>query len=640
MFRSNFLFLVLNIFFSINILFCQPPTRDSVKEQIIENQLKDIKPSLVSIFKAGTIALDEGNYQLADSLYTIVFKKAPIFDPVIRRLGIIKCELSMIDSGVKLCEKAVSINKSAYNLSTLASCLLRRNNIINSKNAMDLLRVAQTLPDGNDPDITIMMGQAALQSENIDELRTITSTLLNSNPNLSITHYFASIVAIEDKRWQNAIDEIKFAKSLGMPDESVNGLLKIIEENKSDQPNFTYYYYFLWIFGIWIFGLIILYLIGLVLSNMTLKSIESNTVIDTSNKNVKLIRSIYKFFINAGGIYYYLSLPIILIILIGTVIGLVYVFIYIGRIPIKLMAILIIGSCISIYYMIKSIIIKVDYSDPGRILKNEEAPDLYRLVRDVAKAINTRPVDEIRITPGTDLAVYERGNWKKKLNDSAERILVLGVGILKDFNQSEFQAVLAHEYGHFSNRDTAGGEMALKVMNDMNKYVYAIYATGQNVWWNISFHFLRIYNFIYRRISHGSIRLQEVLADQVAAKMYGNLAFQNGLKYVIKRDIEFNFLANQEIEEAQNAKRLFSNLYEIPACHNATIEEQINQALTCQTSKDDTHPSPIDRIKYISNVNSKNIDFNDTKVIELFLNWEEITIEMTNLIQTQINQES
>jgi Zn-dependent protease with chaperone function len=30
-----------------------------------------------------------------------------------------------------------------------------------------------------------------------------------------------------------------------------------------------------------------------------------------------------------------------------------------------------------------------------------------------------------------------------------------------------FRAVLAHEYGHFTNRDTAGGEIALRVNRDM-----------------------------------------------------------------------------------------------------------------------------------------------------------------------------
>ena len=80
--------------------------------------------------------------------------------------------------------------------------------------------------------------------------------------------------------------------------------------------------------------------------------------------------------------------------------------------------------------------------------------------RNVAAAINTRPVNEIRVTHGTELAVYERGGMRVKMQDKAERILIVGVATLNGFSQNAFRAVLAHEYGHFSNRDTAGGDIA------------------------------------------------------------------------------------------------------------------------------------------------------------------------------------
>ncbi|NJK96777.1 MAG: hypothetical protein HC905_19330 [Bacteroidales bacterium] len=47
--------------------------------------------------------------------------------------------------------------------------------------------------------------------------------------------------------------------------------------------------------------------------------------------------------------------------------------------------------------------------------------------------LDTRPIDEIRITPTTDLAVYERGSRKEKYNDQAQRILILGIGVFKRF---------------------------------------------------------------------------------------------------------------------------------------------------------------------------------------------------------------
>jgi len=51
----------------------------------------------------------------------------------------------------------------------------------------------------------------------------------------------------------------------------------------------------------------------------------------------------------------------------------------------------------------------------------------------------------------------------------------------------------------------------------------------------LSVSLLRIYHFIFRRISYGATRLQEVLADRIAASKYGAAAFESGLKHVMKK---------------------------------------------------------------------------------------------------------
>jgi hypothetical protein len=131
--------------------------------------------------------------------------------------------------------------------------------------------------------------------------------------------------------------------------------------------------------------------------------------------------------------------------------------------------------------MIRSLFIRVDYEDPGRALRQEEAPGLWALTQDVARGINTRSVDEIRVTPGTEVAVYEKGNFAERMRDKGRRILILGVGVLNGFKQHGFRAVLAHEYGHLSHRDTAGGDVALRVNSDMIKFAQALALSGQAV---------------------------------------------------------------------------------------------------------------------------------------------------------------
>ena len=55
----------------------------------------------------------------------------------------------------------------------------------------------------------------------------------------------------------------------------------------------------------------------------------------------------------------------------------------------------------------------------------------------------------------------------RQLRGRAERCLILGVGVLEGLKIGPFKAVLAHEYGHFTNKDTAGGGFALAVRRSL-----------------------------------------------------------------------------------------------------------------------------------------------------------------------------
>ena len=125
-------------------------------------------------------------------------------------------------------------------------------------------------------------------------------------------------------------------------------------------------------------------------------------------------------------------------LLLAIAIGLFYAFWIMGRIPIKLMVILAILTVTTIYQMIRTLFIKQKPEDPGRELKPEEAPGLCRLLGQVAENLGTRPIDQIRITTGTDLAVYEKGSYRERMQDKAQRLLILGVGVLDGFRLNAF----------------------------------------------------------------------------------------------------------------------------------------------------------------------------------------------------------
>jgi Zn-dependent protease with chaperone function len=231
------------------------------------------------------------------------------------------------------------------------------------------------------------------------------------------------------------------------------------------------------------------------------------------------------------------------------------------------------------------------------------------------------------------MAVYERGSYGERRKDRGRRILVMGLGLLPGFGQNPFRAVLAHEYGDLSHRDTAGGDVALRVNQDMIKFAVAMAEAGQAVWWNIAFQFLRLYHFLFRRISYGATRLQEVLADRAAAQIFGPQAFEEGLRHVIRRQIEFQYFAGKEIEEALKLRRPLQNVYTLETQPEKKVEEAIDRAVNRQTSEDDTHPSPVDRFRLLSRVVCRDQPSSSSSMWDLFTDREAITTEMCSRIE-------
>ncbi len=619
----------------------QTPGRNMRKEAMLWEQLKVIAPDSVETFKAGTTAMDADKYDEAIKLYQSVYKKAPNFDPVMRRLGYCLIAAGKMEEGLAMLDKAIATNRNTDNLAALARSLAypsedKQGTPQEKARALALMKEAMAMPhtDEGDGYYQIVLGQLALDNDDLTTFRSATNQLASLQPNLAATHYYLAILAANDENWLVAEREIKTAESLGLPHEAVQRFLDSGVHTRASSYRAILYAAALVV--IWALGLALLFLVGKFMSKRTLRSIEEadpNTAVSGSELS---LRKIYRRLIGVAGVYYYLSIPFVIFLVLAVAAGVTYAAFMVGQIPIKLILIIDAGALITSYKMIRSLFIRIEPDDPGRKLTREEAPGLWDLARAVAEAVGTRAVDEIRITPGTDVAVYERGNRREKANDQARRILLLGLGVLNGFDINAFRAVLAHEYGHFSHRDTAGGVVALRVNQDMIKFAHAMVLSRQNVWWNLAFHFLRVYLFIFRRISHGATRLQEVLADRVAAVRYGGAAFEEGLKHVIRKSAEFEWSANREIKESAQARRALQNVYELPSIESTEAAQAAEESLNRETSEDDTHPCPNDRFRLTRKITSQTEPPLSGMVWDLFKDRLALTAEMTALIQNQI----
>jgi Zn-dependent protease with chaperone function len=618
-------------------VYAQQPTRNLKAEQVIWIKLAAAAPGAVEVFQRATAAMDKGDCRQAVQLYREVEKLVPEFSPALRRSGICFARLGQTEEALTQLEEAVKSERTPQNLINLAHILAypargKQGTKAQREVALTLAEEADEKYKGSDdPDYPLLVARLALDLRKEAEFRQATETLLVKYPNLMASHYFTAIRLGLDEDWTKAEDEIRKAERLGLPAQEVPRFLA--SGIRARATVWRWSHYVLYLFTAWACGLLLLLVTGKLFSKLTLHLIERADPNLAAGGAETALRRYYRRLINVAGSYYYFSIPFVIFLILAATGSIVYGFLRLGHIPIKLVLLLVFGAIVTVYKMVQSVFVRVKVEEPGRSLGLEEAPGLWTLTREVAENLGTRPLDEIRVTPGTEMAVFERGSYRERRNDRGRRILVLGLGLLPGFDQNPFRAVLAHEYGHLSHRDTAGGDVALRVNQDMMKFAHAMAVTGQAVWWNLGFQFLRLYYFLFRRISHGATRLQEVLADRVSAQNFGAQTFEVGLRHVIRRNIEFSFLARNEIRKSLESRTALQNIYGLQVQQQKSLEDAIDKEIDHQTSEDDTHPSPVDRFRLLSRVVCKNQLARSGPVWDLFANREGITKEMSSEIE-------
>lgn len=622
------------------------PPRDARKEAAIVEEVRKAAPAVVDDFVAATAALDAGRDAEAAAGFRKVLAIAPSCDAAVRRLGGALVRLGQEAEGVALLERAVSLRRSPENLFSLALGLSagdKGKDIPDdvARRALSLLNEGAKRGAESTGDL-FLRARLELQLAEHTAFGETSGRLLAAAPELAETHYLAAIRAVLDERWSLAEREIREAGRRGLDPTVVRRFLDggVASRVRAGRIGAG----LLVLVSIWLLGLAALYVGGRALSAKTLASIEQDDPNHALSPAAVRRRAQYRKLVTIAGVYWFVSLPFVALLVVAATAGVFYAFFAIGRIPIKLAAILIIGAFVSLFAIVRSLFVRASDEDPGRAIREEDAPALWRMARDVASRVGTRPVDEVWLTPGTDLAVYERGNSRNRLADTSRRALLLGAGVLDGFDQNAFRAVLAHEYGHFAHRDTAGGEVALRVSNGMHAFALALAKSGFAVWWNLAFQFLRTYDFLFRRISHGATRLQEVLADRVSIQLFGLEAFRTGLSHVVRRSLAFRTIANAEIGAALEQRRPLANLYSLSAPEvgeeAAELDREARQELEATTSEDNTHPSPKDRFRLGERIRSSARYEPGPPAWELFRDPAALAAEMTAVIAARVAAEA
>lgn len=616
--------------------------RDPVFEQQVLDKLGKLNPEAVPYFKTATAALDADDYATARTNYEQVLQLVPNFPDALRRLSYVESAAGNTDKAIGYARQAYALDPSPYNKIGLAQVLTATDDPAYSEEALTLAKEAvAALPD--DPSANMALLQAAANANDSGQIEVAIRKLQVVAADSPATHYFAGLLEGQYGNWETAESELLLSQKLGMPANMVQQTLSEtgISAQASQQRLLHWSEYG---FVAWLVGLPLLLVVGAGLSQLTLVTVKrpQSAKLEVPLPE-RLIRGLYGLVITLTSIYFYVSIPIIFLVVLGLGGGILYLFFAIGRIPIQLLAIVVVATLYTLAALVRSVFTRVPDEEPGRLLTRADAPRLWAMAEEVAAKVGTRPVDAIYLTPGTDISVLERGNFFKKLLKKGQRCLVLGLGVLPDFSQAEFRAVLAHEYGHFSNHDTAGGQIARQVRATVYRMAFNLARTGQAHWFNPAWLFINGFHRIFLRITLGASRLQEILADRYAAIAYGAQNFKGGLTHVIRQGLIFEMQAGHEINLAVNERRVSYNVYNQPPWDPQVAEEKIGAKLTellnRPTTPYDSHPAPKERFALVEALNLPNPpETMPALVLELFVDPEALQTEMTAKIYKNIRE--
>jgi Zn-dependent protease with chaperone function len=616
-------------------------------EKEITSELAAKNPEAADLFYRANRARESGDHKTASELYGRVRKMVPSFVHAIRRQGYEEQGLGNRERAISLCREAVAMVESPENLSALALALVLPSNdpaysAAANEEALQLaIRATNLAPDDVHSHTTLC--RVALIKNDLVKLKESCSRLAVIAPNEVATHYYGAIAAVIEGRFDEALEKLKKARELGMAENDYEALVQKIEGARPWMPRLLSLA--TWTVSLWLAGIVLLFTTGYLLSCATLRLAGriSTQSAGSAQGPGKSLRQIYGLVLSLTSVYYYLSIPIVILLVLGLGGGLLYAFVAIGRVPVKLAVIILVLVLVTSKSILKSLFVRAIDEDPGLRLNLAEHPRIRGLLDEVAALVGTRAVDNVYLTPGTQVAVMERGSMLRQLAGKPERCLILGIGVLPGMKLRPFKSVLAHEYGHLSNRDTARGGFALSVRRSLGCMAQHLVGSGAALWYNPAWLFLISFNAVFLRISQGASRLQEVLADRWAALSYGSQAFEQGLRHVIERSVRFDAHLGVTLQEMVQKKQPLENLYSyspetLPP--DNTLEKGVELAFNHEPSPYDSHPSPASRITWIRALAAKGSAFasdDDLEVWNLFEGREKIERQMTENVRKSIS---
>ena len=229
---------------------------------------------------------------------------------------------------------------------------------------------------------------------------------------------------------------------------------------------------------------------------------------------------------------------------------------------------------------------KMDTSGSKEIMRKEH-PQLFSFIDELTTELKAPKPKKIFLIPEVNASVfYDSSFWSMFL--PVRKNLNIGLGLINCLNMSEFKAVLAHEFGHFSQRSMKLGSYVYTVNHVIYDLVYSydrwdrtlqdwanaggIFGLFAVLTFRIAELVRKLFRFFYNIINKQNMKLSremEYNADLVAVSATGKEAMISSLRRIIFGDGAYQIVINY-LNKLIKQNKVPENFYQL---HSATIKK-------------------------------------------------------------------
>lgn len=298
-------------------------------------------------------------------------------------------------------------------------------------------------------------------------------------------------------------------------------------------------------------------------------------------------------------------------------------------------------------------------------ITQESEPKLFKFINDIVEEVETDFPKKIYLSTEVNASVfYDSSFWSMFF--PIKKNLQIGLGLVNSITEQEFKAIMAHEFGHFSQKSMKVGSYVYNVNQVIFNMLYDNESFDKMIqkWANISGYFSifviiavkiimgiqwvlkKMYDFIninYLALS----REMEFHADEVAANVAGFVPLKESLLRMDLADHSYNSVINfYENKLSENLKS--ENIYKEQnfvlnfLAHESELSfkndlpivspldlNKFNKSKLIIKDQWASHPSIAERISNLERINIVKENSNEKSANSLFIRIEELQENLT-----------